>query len=178
MSNDFILGSMAGVLSTFILGLIIYVILKTDFNRLKLKNELKRKLNKFLEYTLEIGINLFINLFIWSSVMFHFNREVLNVAAFLTLIISISTALYITNRKGSISKKISSRLAFCFAANAGLYSFMIGIFCCFDGWNSKGNLLSYGSIFIGVGAFCMAFFIAFSQLIENETQKNDKSVKA
>ncbi|WP_445477369.1 hypothetical protein ACULLL_12615 [Lysinibacillus irui] len=168
MSNDFILGSLAGVLFCVIVWLAICAISKVDFKKLKIKFKREN------EYFLEILINLFINTFIILSVsdkldIFRFPSYVTLIAI---LIISSRTA-HSTFAKNEewVGKLLTSVFA-----NVGMFTFAMGLFCVIEGWKSASELLSYGSVLIAISSFAMMFFIAFLQLIDikqkNKTEEN------
>jgi len=161
MSNDFILGFMAGMLSIILLGLIIYAISKLDFKR--------RKFKRGNEYFIDILINLIINTVIIINV-----SDQLMIFKFLSYIIVIAIVIlssYVAHLTFSKKKDWVGKLLTSVFANVGLFAFAMGLFCVIEGWKTNGNLLSYGSILIAIGSFAMMFFIAFLQFIDGK-QKN------
>lgn len=175
MSIDFILGSLAGVFFTFIIGLIIFEILRVDkFNYKKLNKHEYFNNRTVVVYFFVIVINFVLNLIIWNSVRKHFD-EFSNLYICFTLVISIGVALYL-DYNGTYYKLNgkTQRVMYSSSANAGIFSFIIGLICCWNGWEVKegSNLLTYGGIYIGMASFFVMFFIALTQLYDS--QQKDK----
>lgn len=188
MSNDFILGCMVGFLFTGIVALILSIsykklsrkIYKKVFEVFKnftvIKNFMvnARRIIRVKNNRIQIYLNIFFDLVILYSVF-----DILgtfNILSFFALIISIILSVFIVHAMCSLvkSSKLIDRVTLGCSLNVGLYSFIIGIYCCLSGWKLTYNL-AYGGIFIGIGSFSMMFYIALTQILDS--QQKDKSVK-
>ncbi|MGE7111206.1 hypothetical protein [Lysinibacillus sp. NPDC047702] len=165
MSNDLILGSLAGVLFSAIIGLGINAILKFDFKRLKF--------TRGIDFFFEILINLFINSVILLSVSDQLRD--FKFLAYITVIAVVYLSSYVAHLTFAKKKDWVEKLLTSVSANVGMFAFVMGLFCVIEGWKKADEMLSYGSVLIAIGSFAMMFFIAFLQFIDSK--QKDKSVK-
>lgn len=157
MSIDFILGSMAGILFTVMLGLIITESLKINFEKVKFRST--------FSIAIEIFVNFSINLFILFAVIDHL--KIMKLLTYLLFIVVIVLSSYVAHLLYSKKKDWVGKLLTSFCANVGTFAFLVGVFCCIEGWKEADQSLTHGSVLIGVGSFIMMFFIAFSQLTDS-----------
>lgn len=179
MSNDFILGSLAGVFFTVLIRLLILEILRFDkFIYKRLGKQRYFNWQTGFVYTTIILINLVFDLIMWNSVKTHLDGFS-NLFISFTLLISIGVSLFLDYNDAyyKLNGKMQ-RIMYSSTANAGIFSFIIGLICCWNGWSVEegSNLLTYGGIYIGIASFFVMFFIALTQLYDS--QQKDKSFKS
>jgi len=177
MSNDFILGSFAGIFSTIILGVIIYEILKFDFKRLKFQN-----VRDYISYKtagvlfISFFVAIFCDLIMWTGISNEikdfFNLWIISIILAITIFI-IFVDFDNTQKKKRIGRE---RVGLNVSAQLGLFSLALGIECCKAGWDqTEGNLLAHGGIYIAFSSFWIMIFIALTQFVDSQQQ--DKTVE-
>lgn len=175
MSNDFILGSLAGIFFTVILGLLIREILKFDFKRLE-SYSMRGYINSktFCVFFITIPLDVGFDLFMWTSINDKIDNY--NFVILIVFILLVPLTIFMDFQNTQKKKKsIVERITFNLSAHLGLFSLTIGLACCMHGWNkTEDSLLTYGGIYISFSSFWIMLFIALTQFLEN--QQKDKPV--